>query len=195
MSTNDASSAPLSCSSFKKKNTKSCRKRRMDPGFSFKLKNHLNFKSEFLLTFFYFSLSHRSRSDLTIDSLTESQIGSVTGSESGLLGSVSSLNDTHETNDDTETEQQDDYTPVPGKIVSYYLISDIKKKILIKYKLNQIKNFEIEISKLSNLNYKFFFRFSLKMACTTSKMDTFGWKSRVFENQRTKMKNCQSHYR
>lgn len=63
------------------------------------------------------SLSHRSRSDLTIDSLTESQVGSVTGSESGLLGSVSSLNDTHETNDDTETEQQDDYTPVPGKIV------------------------------------------------------------------------------
>ncbi|XP_051174654.1 uncharacterized protein LOC127290233 isoform X4 [Leptopilina boulardi] len=62
-------------------------------------------------------LSHRSRSDLTIDSLTESQIGSVTGSESGLLGSVSSLNDTHGTNDDTETEQQDDYTPVPGKII------------------------------------------------------------------------------
>ncbi|XP_018343126.1 PREDICTED: uncharacterized protein LOC108749099 isoform X6 [Trachymyrmex septentrionalis] len=62
-------------------------------------------------------LSHRSRSDLTIDSLTESQIGSVTGSESGLLGSVSSLNDTHETNDDTETEQQDDYIPTPGKIV------------------------------------------------------------------------------
>ncbi|XP_018399387.1 PREDICTED: titin homolog isoform X3 [Cyphomyrmex costatus] len=64
-----------------------------------------------------YSLSHRSRSDLTIDSLTESQIGSVTGSESGLLGSVSSLNDTHETNDDTETEQQDDYIPTPGKIV------------------------------------------------------------------------------
>ncbi|XP_033209599.1 uncharacterized protein LOC117168224 isoform X3 [Belonocnema kinseyi] len=64
-----------------------------------------------------YSLSHRSRSDLTIDSLTESQIGSVTGSESGLLGSVSSLNDTQETNDDTETEQQDDYTPVPGKII------------------------------------------------------------------------------
>lgn len=41
----------------------------------------------------------------------------MTGSESGLLGSVSSLNDTHETNDDTETEQQEDYTPVPGKIV------------------------------------------------------------------------------
>lgn len=64
-----------------------------------------------------YSLSHRSRSDLTIDSLTESQIGSVTGSESGLLGSVSSLNDTHGTNEDTETEQQDDYTPVPGKII------------------------------------------------------------------------------
>ncbi|XP_012542310.1 uncharacterized protein LOC105840095 isoform X4 [Monomorium pharaonis] len=64
-----------------------------------------------------YSLSHRSRSDLTIDSLTESQIGSVTGSESGLLGSVSSLNDTHEANDDTETEQQDDYIPTPGKIV------------------------------------------------------------------------------
>ncbi|KAG7205372.1 hypothetical protein KM043_007369 [Ampulex compressa] len=64
-----------------------------------------------------YSLSHRSRSDLTIDSLTESQVGSVTGSESGLLGSVSSLNDTHETNDDTETEHQDDYTPTPGKIV------------------------------------------------------------------------------
>ncbi|XP_024881567.1 uncharacterized protein LOC112460877 isoform X4 [Temnothorax curvispinosus] len=62
-------------------------------------------------------LSHRSRSDLTIDSLTESQIGSVTGSESGLLGSVSSLNDTHETNDDTETEHQDDYIPTPGKII------------------------------------------------------------------------------
>ncbi|XP_046753649.1 uncharacterized protein LOC124416534 isoform X2 [Diprion similis] len=64
-----------------------------------------------------YSLSNRSRSDLTIDSLTESQIGSVTGSESGLLGSVSSLNDTQETNDDTETEHQDDYTPVPGKII------------------------------------------------------------------------------
>lgn len=63
------------------------------------------------------SLTHRSRSDLTIDSLTESQVGSVTGSESGLLGSVSSLNDTHETNDDTETEHQDDYIPTPGKIV------------------------------------------------------------------------------
>ncbi|XP_071565789.1 uncharacterized protein Spn isoform X5 [Temnothorax nylanderi] len=62
-------------------------------------------------------LSSRSRSDLTIDSLTESQIGSVTGSESGLLGSVSSLNDTHETNDDTETEHQDDYIPTPGKII------------------------------------------------------------------------------
>lgn len=72
-----------------------------------------------------FSLSHRSRSDLTIDSLTESQIGSVTGSESGLLGSVSSLNDTHETTDDTETEQQDDYTPSSGKIVIiYYFLYD-----------------------------------------------------------------------
>ncbi|XP_039312837.1 uncharacterized protein LOC105202232 isoform X3 [Solenopsis invicta] len=57
---------------------------------------------------------YRSRSDLTIDSLTESQIGSVTGSESGLLGSVSSLN---EANDDTETEHQDEYIPTPGKIV------------------------------------------------------------------------------
>ncbi|XP_012225104.1 uncharacterized protein Spn isoform X4 [Linepithema humile] len=64
-----------------------------------------------------YSLSHRSRSDLTIDSLTESQVGSVTGSESGLLGSVSSLNDTQEANDDTETEQQDDYVPIPGKII------------------------------------------------------------------------------
>ncbi|XP_076167260.1 protein phosphatase 1 regulatory subunit spinophilin isoform X2 [Ptiloglossa arizonensis] len=65
-----------------------------------------------------YSLSHRSRSDLTIDSLTESQVGSVTGSESGLLGSVSSLNDTHETNDDTETEHQDEYIPpTPGKVV------------------------------------------------------------------------------
>ncbi|XP_043284871.1 uncharacterized protein Spn isoform X2 [Venturia canescens] len=61
---------------------------------------------------------YRSRSDLTIDSLTESQIGSVTGSESGLLGSVSSLNDTtHEANDDTETEQREEFTPVPGKII------------------------------------------------------------------------------
>ncbi|XP_072763772.1 uncharacterized protein Spn isoform X2 [Anoplolepis gracilipes] len=60
---------------------------------------------------------YRSRSDLTIDSLTESQIGSVTGSESGLLGSVSSLNDTQEANDDTETEHQDEYIPTPGKIV------------------------------------------------------------------------------
>nr|XP_034185905.1 uncharacterized protein LOC117606947 isoform X2 [Osmia lignaria] len=65
-----------------------------------------------------YSLSHRSRSDLTIDSLTESQVGSVTGSESGLLGSVSSLNDTHETNDETETEQQDEYIPpTPGKVI------------------------------------------------------------------------------
>lgn len=63
------------------------------------------------------SLSQRSRSDLTIDSLTESQIGSVTGSESGLLGSVSSLN-THDTNDDTETEHLDTPTPTPGKIVN-----------------------------------------------------------------------------
>lgn len=69
--------------------------------------------------FIYSSLTHRSRSDLTIDSLTESQVGSVTGSESGLLGSVSSLNDTHETNDDTETEHQDEYIPIPGKIVIY----------------------------------------------------------------------------
>ncbi|XP_076246868.1 protein phosphatase 1 regulatory subunit spinophilin isoform X2 [Calliopsis andreniformis] len=61
---------------------------------------------------------YRSRSDLTIDSLTESQVGSVTGSESGLLGSVSSLNDTHETNDDTETEHQDEYVPpTAGKVV------------------------------------------------------------------------------
>lgn len=50
-------------------------------------------------------------------------MGSVTGSESGLLGSVSSLNDTHETNDDTETEHQDDYIPTPGKIVRYNLMS------------------------------------------------------------------------
>ncbi|XP_054014993.1 uncharacterized protein LOC128895960 isoform X2 [Hylaeus anthracinus] len=65
-----------------------------------------------------YSLSHRSRSDLTIDSLTESRVGSVTGSESGLLGSVSSLNYTHETNDDTETEHQDEYIPpMPGKVV------------------------------------------------------------------------------
>lgn len=65
-----------------------------------------------------FSLSHRSRSDLTIDSLTESQVGSVTGSESGLLGSVNSLNDTYEINDDTETEHQDEYVPpTPGKVV------------------------------------------------------------------------------
>ncbi|KAK9306003.1 hypothetical protein QLX08_003226 [Tetragonisca angustula] len=63
-------------------------------------------------------LSHRSRSDLTIDSLTESQVGSVTGSESGLLGSVNSLNDTYEINDDTETEHQDEYVPpTPGKVV------------------------------------------------------------------------------
>ncbi|XP_076752952.1 protein phosphatase 1 regulatory subunit spinophilin isoform X2 [Xylocopa sonorina] len=65
-----------------------------------------------------YSLSHRSRSDLTIDSLTESQVGSVTGSESGLLGSVNSLNDTYESNDDTETEHQDEYVPpTPGKVV------------------------------------------------------------------------------
>ncbi|CAK9832370.1 Ppp1r9a [Anthophora retusa] len=65
-----------------------------------------------------YSLSHRSRSDLTIDSLTESQVGSVTGSESGLLGSVNSLNDTYEINDDTETEQQDEYVPpTPGKVI------------------------------------------------------------------------------
>ena len=81
---------------------------------------------------------------MTIDSLTESQIGSVTGSESGLLGSVSSLNDTHETNDDTETEQQDDYIPTPGKIVIitikilayFFLLSSIEsesdKKLMIK---------------------------------------------------------------
>ncbi|KAJ8683651.1 hypothetical protein QAD02_019443 [Eretmocerus hayati] len=61
-----------------------------------------------------YSLSCRSRSDLTINSLTESQIDSVTGSESELLGSVSSLNTT---NDDTETETQEGFTPVPGKIV------------------------------------------------------------------------------
>ncbi|XP_017876510.1 uncharacterized protein LOC108622900 isoform X3 [Ceratina calcarata] len=65
-----------------------------------------------------YSLSHRSRSDLTIDSLTESQVSSVTGSESGLLGSVNSLNDTYESNDDTETEHQEEYVPpTPGKVV------------------------------------------------------------------------------
>ena len=42
-------------------------------------------------------------------------MSSVTGSESGPLGSVTSL-DT-QTNDGSETEQQD-YVPVPGKIVS-----------------------------------------------------------------------------
>lgn len=45
-------------------------------------------------------------------------MGSVTGSGSAFLGSVSSLNDTHETNDDTETEHQDEYMPpMPGKVV------------------------------------------------------------------------------
>lgn len=62
-------------------------------------------------------------------------MGSVTGSESGLLGSVSSLNDTHETNDDTETEHQDDYIPTPGKIVIYDALSSFSLQFLISTRL------------------------------------------------------------
>jgi hypothetical protein len=65
----------------------------------------------------------------------------VTGSESGLLGSVSSLNDTQEANDDTETEHQDDYIPIPGKIVRIkpylFLFSIRLNNVLIKQKIRR----------------------------------------------------------
>ena len=54
------------------------------------------------------------------DSMTSSHIGSQSGSESGLLGSVSSLND-----QDGICEQEprtEDYVPQPGKVVSLGLI-------------------------------------------------------------------------
>ncbi|XP_031788062.1 uncharacterized protein LOC100116974 isoform X3 [Nasonia vitripennis] len=59
------------------------------------------------------NLSTRSRSEFTVETVSESQIGSVTSSESDILGSISSLNDTQA---DTETESQD-YTPLGRKII------------------------------------------------------------------------------
>lgn len=66
---------------------------------------------------------YRSRSEMSVtmeDSMTSSHIGSQSGSESGLLGSVSSLND-----QDGICEQEprtEDYVPQPGKVVSHGLI-------------------------------------------------------------------------
>ena len=123
------------------------------------------------------SLSHRSRSDLTIDSFTESQIGSVTGSESGLLGSVSSLNDTtHDANDDTETEQRDDYTPVPGKIVILcppVISSNFILYLMIYKRVNYARN-----------------RFWSRTVFIISRMATSGWKSPGFPTPKTTRKSC-----
>lgn len=64
------------------------------------------------------TLDYRSRSEMSVtmeDSMTSSHIGSQSGSESGLLGSVSSLND-----QDGSCEQEprtEDYVPQPGKVV------------------------------------------------------------------------------
>jgi hypothetical protein len=50
------------------------------------------------------------------DSMTSSHIGSQSGSESGLLGSVSSLNDQDGIGD--HDARIEDYVPQPGKVVS-----------------------------------------------------------------------------
>lgn len=63
------------------------------------------------------SLDYRSRSEMSVtmeDSMISSHIGSQSGSESGLLGSVSSLNDQEPGENDIRFE---DYRPIPGKIV------------------------------------------------------------------------------
>nr|CAD7426921.1 unnamed protein product [Timema monikensis] len=63
------------------------------------------------------TLDYRSRSELSVtleDSMTSSHIGSQTGSESGLLGSVSSLNDQE---GDGHRFDTDFAPPQPGKVV------------------------------------------------------------------------------
>nr|CAD7571359.1 unnamed protein product [Timema californicum] len=63
------------------------------------------------------TLDYRSRSELSVtmeDSMTSSHIGSQTGSESGLLGSVSSLNDQE---GDGHRLDTDFAPPQPGKVV------------------------------------------------------------------------------
>ncbi|KAK7862484.1 hypothetical protein R5R35_005911 [Gryllus longicercus] len=63
------------------------------------------------------SLDYRSRSEMSVtmeDSMISSHIGSQSGSESGLLGSVSSLNDQEPEDYDIRF---DDYRPVPGKVI------------------------------------------------------------------------------
>ncbi|PSN37471.1 hypothetical protein C0J52_22173 [Blattella germanica] len=60
----------------------------------------------------------KSRSEMSVtmeDSMTSSHIGSQTGSESGLLGSVSSLNDQEVTTEQESTIEE--YIPTPGKVV------------------------------------------------------------------------------
>lgn len=68
----------------------------------------------------------RSRSEISVttmeDSMTSSHVGSQSGSESGLLGSVTSLND-HDTpapilENEEDDEDYTDFVPIPGKIVS-----------------------------------------------------------------------------
>jgi hypothetical protein len=51
------------------------------------------------------------------DSMLSSHIGSQSGSESGLLGSVSSLND-QDGIAEQEPKAEEDYVPQPGKVVS-----------------------------------------------------------------------------
>jgi hypothetical protein len=51
------------------------------------------------------------------DSMTSSHIGSQSGSESGLLGSVSSLNDQDGIGD--QEPKMEDYVPQPGKVVGF----------------------------------------------------------------------------
>ena len=50
------------------------------------------------------------------DSMTSSHIGSQSGSESGLLGSVSSLNDQEGMGD--QESRTEEFIPTPGKVVN-----------------------------------------------------------------------------
>lgn len=50
------------------------------------------------------------------DSMTSSHVGSRSGSESGLLGSVSSLNDQDGIGD--QEPRIEDFMPQPGKVVN-----------------------------------------------------------------------------
>ncbi|XP_021929346.1 uncharacterized protein LOC110834470 isoform X3 [Zootermopsis nevadensis] len=64
------------------------------------------------------TLDYRSRSEMSVtmeDSMTSSHVGSRSGSESGLLGSVSSLNDQDGIGD--QEPRIEDFMPQPGKVV------------------------------------------------------------------------------